>query len=104
MSHGKAPFSGWQGTALVAIAYLHFLIFAQLAFLQRLASLGIADAHLKAVMAAMALGGILFSLLIPRVGRNASPQSRLRLGLLVSSATAFLTLLPLTFASSLVVA
>jgi len=46
--------SGWQGISLVAITYVYFLIFAQFAFLHRLADLGIAGAHLKAVMAAMA--------------------------------------------------
>jgi hypothetical protein len=48
--------------ALIAITYVYFLIFAQFAFLNRLAELGIADTHLKLVMSAMAIGGILFSL------------------------------------------
>jgi cytochrome c oxidase cbb3-type subunit 2 len=104
MPRGKAILSGWQGTTLVAITYVHFLIFAQFAFLKRLASLGIADAHLKAVMAAMAAGGILLSLLAPRVLSATPPKSRLRLGLLVSAAGALFTLLLLNFATSLVVA
>jgi cytochrome c oxidase cbb3-type subunit 2 len=104
MPRGKSTFSGWQGTVLVAITYVHFLIFAQFAFLKRMASLGIADAHLKAVMAAMAFGGILFSLLVPRVWKSVSPHACLRLGLLVSSVAAFSTLLPLTLAASFVVA
>ena len=70
--------SGWRGVCLVAITYVYFLIFAQFAFLKRLASLGIADAHLRAVMAAMALGGISISLLAPRI--NLWPSQRLRLG------------------------
>ena len=57
MSRGDGRQSGWQGAGLVAITYVYFLIFAQFAFLKRLASLGVADAHLKAVMAAMAIGG-----------------------------------------------
>ena len=53
----------------MAITYVYFLIFAQFAFLKRLATLGIADSHLKVVMGAMAAGGILLSLLTPRVTR-----------------------------------
>jgi len=104
MLRGKHISSGWQCTALVAITYVHFLIFAQFAFLKRLGNLGIADAHLKAVMAAMAFGGIAFSLIVPRACRWASPQTRLRLGLLASSAAAFFNLLPLNFATSVAVA
>ena len=63
MSHGRNGTPGWQGASLVAITYVYFLIFAQFAFLARLASLGVAGAHLKAVMGAMAFGGVLFSLL-----------------------------------------
>jgi cbb3-type cytochrome oxidase cytochrome c subunit len=103
MAHGKLRQSGWQGASLVAITYVYFLIFAQFAFLKRLAELGVADAHLKAVMAAMATGGILFSLLAPRVNICPSPNLRLRIGLLASAAAAFLSLLPLTLAESIAV-
>ncbi len=74
--------SGWQGACLVAITYVYFLIFAQFAFLKRLANLGVADAHLKVVMAAMAVGGHLSSLLAPRFNLWPSPSLRLRVGLL----------------------
>jgi hypothetical protein len=48
MLRGKRGNSGWQGASLVAITYVYFLIFAQFAFITRLASLGLAGAHLKA--------------------------------------------------------
>ena len=70
----KTQPSGWKGVCLVAITYVYFLIFAQFAFLKRLAILGIADEHLKAVMGAMAAGGILLSLVTPRVAWLPSPQ------------------------------
>ncbi len=92
--------SGWQGACLVAITYVYFLIFAQFAFLRRLANLGIADAHLKAVMAAMAIGGILLSLVAPRIRRWPSPVLRLRAGLLACAVAALLSLLRLTFAAA----
>ena len=95
MLRGRERQSGWQGASLVAITYVYFLIFAQFAFLNRLASLGVAGAHLKAVMAAMAVGGILFSLLTPRLSLWPSPDLRLRAGLFASGAAAFLSLLPL---------
>jgi cytochrome c oxidase cbb3-type subunit 2 len=103
MLRGKARQSGWQGAALVAITYVYFLIFAQFAFLKRLASLGVADAHLKAVMAAMAVGGILFSLLTPRLSAWPAPNLRLRAGLLASGSASFLALLPLGLAASIAV-
>jgi cytochrome c oxidase cbb3-type subunit 2 len=103
MQLGKESKSGWQGVVLVAITYVYFLIFAQFAFLKRLTSLGLADAHLKAAMAAMAIGGILFSLLASRMGRWPSPVVRLRLGLSVSGVAAFLSLLPLDLAASVAV-
>jgi cytochrome c oxidase cbb3-type subunit 2 len=98
------PTSGWRGVALIAITYVYFLIFAQFAFLHRLAQLNIADAHLKAVMAAMALGGILFSLLTPRTEILAAPRARLQLALTLSAAAALLTLLPLNLPASIAVA
>ncbi len=98
------PVSGWRGVALIAITYVYFLIFAQFAFLHRLAQLNIADAHLKAVMAAMALGGILFSLLAPRTEILAAPPARLQLALTLAATAALLTLLPLKLPASIAVA
>jgi len=95
--------SVWQGVSLVAITYVYFLIFAQFAFLNRLATWGIEGAAFKAAMAAMAVGGILFSLAPPYVGISPSPIFRLRLGLGISSAAAFLTLLPLSLSSCIAV-
>jgi cytochrome c oxidase cbb3-type subunit 2 len=92
-NNGRA--SGWQGVSLVAITYVYFLIFAQFAFLKRLTSLGVAGSHLNAVMAAMATGGILFSLLTPRLSLWPLPSLRLRTGLCLSATAAFLSLLPL---------
>jgi cytochrome c oxidase cbb3-type subunit 2 len=101
MSRGEKSIAGWQGACLVAITYVYFLIFAQFAFLKRLATLGVAGSHLTAVMASMAAGGILFSLLAPRLNLWPSPNLRLRMGLIASGAAAFLALLPLTLASSI---
>jgi cbb3-type cytochrome c oxidase subunit II len=95
--------SGWQGASLVAITYVYFLIFAQFAFLKRLADLGIADTHLKAVMAAMAIGGIVLSLAAPRLGLLRSGGVRLRIGLCASGIAAFLSLLPLGIAAAVAV-
>ncbi|MFP5275945.1 MAG: cbb3-type cytochrome c oxidase subunit II [Acidobacteriota bacterium] len=94
--------SGWRGAVLVAVTYIDFLIFAQFAFLKRLDALGLASAHLKAVMGAMALGGILFSLLTPRF--DLRPSTGIRLGLALSAAAALLALLPLSFVAALLVA
>lgn len=103
MWRGKAGSSGWQGAALVAIAYVDFLIFAQFAFLRRLAALHVADARLKMAMAAMAIGGIFLSLLAPRMERWRSPRLRLAAGLAASAAAAFLSLAPLDFFAALAV-
>jgi len=103
MLPSKLRQSGLQGASLIAITYVYFLIFAQFAFLKRLATLGVADAHLKAVMAAMAMGGILFSLLTPRVRLWSSAALRLRMGFAACAAAAFLSLLPLNLASSIAV-
>ncbi len=103
MSRANSKVSGWQGASLVAITYVYFLIFAQFAFLSRLASLGIADSHLKAVMAAMALGGVLFSLLVPRLNRWTSPNLRLRVGFAASSTAAILSLLQLGLVASVAI-
>jgi cytochrome c oxidase cbb3-type subunit 2 len=103
MPHTDSRRSGWQGVSLVAITYVYFLIFAQFAFLHRLADLGIGGAHLKAVMAAMAGGGILLSLWTPRLRLWPSSNLRLRVALGVCGAAAFLTLRPLGTLANLVV-
>jgi hypothetical protein len=103
MSRPSVQRSGWRGVSLVAITYIYFLIFAQFSFLKRLAELGIADAHLKIVMAAMAAGGILLSLLAVRPIFSSSPRRRLQMALCTCGATALLTLLPLTTGASIVV-
>ena len=103
MPQPEGRWSGWQGVSLVAITYVYFLIFAQFAFLKQLANLGIAYAHLKAVMGAMAVGGILLSLLAPRLKVCPSPHFRLRVALIACAAAAVLTLGPLGFASSMIV-
>ena len=95
---------GWRGTILVAVTYIHFLIFAQFGFLKRIDMLGLAGPRLKPIMAAMAVGGILFSLLTPYLSALSTPSLRLRLGLAVSAAAAFLALLPLNFAAALAIA
>jgi cytochrome c oxidase cbb3-type subunit 2 len=104
MLQGKTNKSGWQGSCLVAIVYVYFLIFAQFAFLNRLAAWGIAGTHLKSVMAAMALGGILFSLLVPRVRHWPSPHLRLRIGFCFSGVAALLSLFPLGLIAAMAVA
>jgi cytochrome c oxidase cbb3-type subunit 2 len=86
---------GWQGTGLVAITYVYFLIYAQFGFLRRLAELGVAGGGLRLVMAAMALGGIGSSLLTPRLARWPAPAFRLRAGLGAACGAAALSLLPL---------
>jgi hypothetical protein len=103
MSRLSVRCSGWRGVSLVAITYVYFLIFAQFAFLKRLAELGIADAHLKVVMAAMAAGGILLSLLAARPIFGSSPRHRLQTALCVCGAAALLTLFPLATGASIAV-
>jgi cytochrome c oxidase cbb3-type subunit 2 len=80
---------GIRGATLVAVTYVYFLIFAQFGFLARLGEWGIAGSSLKTVMVAMALGGILFSLLAAYVKTSLSAASRVRLGLGLCAASAF---------------
>ncbi len=96
--------SGWRGIVLVAGTYTYFLIFAQFGFLERLDDLGLSAAHLKAVMAAMALGGILASLAAAWFRPEANPARRLRESLLGCAMAAMSTLLPLGPAGALAVA
>ena len=103
MSLAKLRNSGIQGVGLIAVTYTYFLIFAQFAFIHRLDELGIAGAHLKAVMAAMAVSGVLVSLLASRIRGFYSPRGRLQLAFAISAAAALLTLSSLTLATAIVV-
>lgn len=85
--------SGWHGVALVAVTYVYFLIFAQFAFLSRLSELHLASSSLNLIMGAMAAGGILLSLIAPRLGLIPSPVRRLRIAF-VACAVAALSSLP----------
>lgn len=96
-------FEGWRGTLLVASTYSYFLIFAQFGFLERLTQAGLADAALQPVMAAMAGGGIVASLVAAR-RPAASAALRLRLALLGCASAAALALLPLRAAGFAAVA
>jgi cytochrome c oxidase cbb3-type subunit 2 len=91
---------GWRGVCLIAITYVYFLIFAQFAFLNRLAALQITSDHLKIVMGAMALGGILLSLLAPRVTVLPGPAWRLRAAFTACGAAAVLSTLSLGLTGS----
>ncbi|MDE3199999.1 MAG: cbb3-type cytochrome c oxidase subunit II [Acidobacteriota bacterium] len=94
----------WRGAILVAAVYVYFLIFAQFAFLELLSADGLQDNKLKAVMAAMAVGGILFSLLTPRLRIIADPARRIRIGLILSALAAALSVVPLSFTGAIAVA
>ena len=91
----RGTLGGWRGGVLVAVTYVYFLIFAQFAFLSRLTELSLAATGLKAVMGAMATGGILFSLLSPRLDLIPSPQHRLRIAFFGCGVAALTCLLPL---------
>ena len=101
MLHTRLRTSGVQGVGLIAVTYVYFLIFAQFAFIHRLDALGISGDHLKSVMAAMAIGGILLSLLAPRVSSAPSASARLQLAFCVTGIAAFLTLAPLTVVAAI---
>lgn len=91
MLPAKLRNTGAQGVALVAITYVYFLIFAQFAFLHRLDALGISGDHLKAIMTAMAIGGILLSLLAPRIDLVPTPERRLQLAFAIAGFAALLS-------------
>lgn len=94
---------GWRGVVLVAITYVYFLIFAQFGFLKRLGEFGFAGNHLKLVMGAMAAGGILTSLLAPRIGAAHRIQLRLQIALVGCALAAGIVLLPLGLLESVAV-
>ncbi len=96
--------AGWRGIVLITGTYTYFLIFAQFGFLKRLNAAELSAAHLKAVMAAMAVGGILASLAAARFHSQGSPARRVQAALAGCAAAALFTLLPLNLAGSLGVA
>ena len=103
MQLAKLRTSGGQGVGLIAFTYIYFLIFAQFAFIHRLDALGIAGDHLKSAMAAMAIGGILLSLLAPRVTFLPSPVRRLQLAFGLAGIAASFTIAPLTVSAAIAV-
>lgn len=96
--------TGSRGAVLVAITFVYFLIFAQFGFLARLAELGIAEAGLNSVMAAMAAGGILLSFLTPLATKYLSPGAQLQLGFAICAMAAALSCLSLGIVSVAVIA
>lgn len=100
----RTSIRGWRGAALVAATYVYFLIFAQFAFLSRLSELGIAGIALKGVMAAMAAGGIAFSLITSRLTTRFLPGVQLRIGFAICGAVAATTLAPLGLEAAGVIA
>lgn len=77
---------------LVAVTYVYFLIFAQFAFLARLAALGVPAAALQPVMATMAIGGIVFSFVTAHLVERFSASVLLRTGFSLSGAAALWSL------------
>lgn len=76
----------WRGIVLIFATYFYFLIFAQFAFLELLASSG--DAELKPTMAIMALMGITGSLATPKLIATLGTRMSLSIALLVCSLSA----------------
>lgn len=95
---------GWRGAVLVASTYAYFLIFAQFAFLSRLAERGLAASAVQPVMAAMALGGICTSLLAPLLTGRVKPGVAVRTGYALCAISALLTLLPFSITGALPIA
>jgi cytochrome c oxidase cbb3-type subunit 2 len=105
MPTASSILKGWRAIALIAITYVYFLIFAQFAFLQRLAEFHIIDPGLKPVMASMAIGGILFSLIAARLQTSRfSASTLLRTGLLLCATAALLSTANLSFPAAVAIA
>lgn len=102
-TENQTTFSGWQGTGLIAITYIYFLIFAEFGFLKRLADLGIGGDQLKTIMGVMATGGIAASLLGPRLENFTAPALRMQLAFAGCAAGAVFSLLPMDLAAALAV-
>jgi len=101
---GSGWMRGWRGAALVAATYIYFLIFAQFAFLAKLSGLGADAITLKGIMAAMAVGGVTLSLLMPRLTTRFSPGLQLRAGFALCGAAAVIMMTPLGFGVAGIVA
>ena len=102
-SHRDDLLSGWQGVGLIAVTYTYFLIFAQFAFLKRLAELDIVGSDLKLIMGAMGGGGILVSLFCYRLEGRWAAQRRLQLAFLGCGFGAALTLLRMNVAGGVAI-
>ena len=95
MARSRPLLQGWKACLLLAATCFHFLIFAQFAFLARLAHWTTNSSSLKLAMAAMAVGGILFSLLTPRLALHSTAHRRVQTSLAFSAVAAFASTLEL---------
>lgn len=95
---------GWRGAVLIAVTYVYFLIFAQFAFLARLAQLHVSDAALLPVMIAMAFAGICFSFVTPRLVDRFSASALLRTGFAICAAAALLSLSAFAMPAAILIA
>jgi len=91
-AQNQSRLDGWRGISFVIVTYIYFLIFAQFAFLKRLAEFGIEGNQLKTIMGAMAGGGILVSLLAYRLEEIWAAARRLQMAFLGCAIGALLTL------------
>ena len=86
MTPGKKHFLA--GVLLIFATYFYFLIFAQFAFLELTRTTNNSELHLQRMMAAMALGGLGGSFIVPITPRR-KRDILLRLALLGASGSAF---------------
>ncbi|WP_420239015.1 cbb3-type cytochrome c oxidase subunit II [Telmatobacter bradus] len=101
MARARPVLQGWKACLLIAATYFYFLIFAQFAFLARLSNWTTSDASLKMALGAMAVGGILFSLLTPRLGLRWAARRRVQWSLAVSATAAFASTLSLNLSTAM---
>jgi cbb3-type cytochrome c oxidase subunit II len=95
---------GWRGAVLIAVTYVYFLIFAQFAFLARLAQLRVSDAELLPVMIAMALAGICFSFVTQHLVDRFSASALLRTGFAICAVAALLSLSAFVMPAAILIA
>ena len=81
-----------SGIVTIIAVYIYFLIFAQFAFLRLVQADGIGGSEIRWVMGAMAMAGVLTSLVIARVFRETNARRLLLAGFAVCGISAMLSL------------